>query len=107
MSENVFKSVERKDCIDTAKEFFKSRRRLDTNQQIVGMLSRLDGRHLGHWYYRSDQFVGNPSGWTDRDEAWDIPPYVGPAENAPKKYYGIGTFEIEKKITEKALEDFS
>ena len=94
------------DCLPKAIEIFYERINLDTNLTIVKMLSPRDGSFLNHWYFRSDQFIGNPFKWTDIDGK-DIPPYVGDAKKASIVYYGKGLFEVDEELTQRLLNSFA
>lgn len=104
MTENKDVFVGDYGCIPYARKLFKNRVGKDTRQMIVGMLSK-DQKFLGHWYYRSDQFIGNPFVIMDTDGN-DIPTFVGDTKDAPREYYGNGRFKVDKEETEEAKKDF-
>ena len=73
-------------CLTHAIRTFKERREADTNPQIVQMVH--DGDVLGHWYYRSDEWIDQPYFIKSRL----IQLYTGPAELAMPLLYGEGTY---------------
>ncbi len=75
-------------CCEDALAVFEERKNMDKYPKIVkvtipGMPS--------HVYYRSENYIHNQVNSP-------IPGYTGPTSNAPKDFYGEGTYKVDKKM---------
>lgn len=86
----------RESCIEVAEGVFAKRAGKDSNPMIARVVR--GGERIGHWYYRSDEWIYQPFFAMSL-----VMPYEGPARLAKIAQYGEGRYERDEEATEYAM----
>ncbi len=93
---DISELMQEKNGFGLAMRLFAKRYKTDTN----AVIAQLFGKAM-HIYFRSDQWIDQRLGIPDPlclnlfQSEKPIPAYTGPAQLAPREFYGNGTFKVD------------